>query len=112
MSQNYQQVNRASGVTVALVLGAAVGMAFTGYILKAPVAAKAPAPAVVTIDSAAITAAVKAAFPAPVPIATAAPVRKAAPVAAPVKRKAKRKATAAPASVIIFRAVPVCGCTS
>jgi len=87
-------------VAIATVLGVA---AFANVMALLPSrAVSAPAPVVITIDSAAIAAAVRAATP-PAPVA-AAPVA-AAPVAAkpapaPVKVRKVQKAKAAPVRVV------------
>jgi hypothetical protein len=104
--------NRTTPVLGAFAVAFVAGTVFTGWLIKTPAKATAPAPTatVVTIDSAAITAAVKAAFPAPAPVVT--PAKAAPAVATPAK--VKRKAKAKPAPVIlrtVYFVAPRCGCS-
>ena len=94
-------------VTMALALGLVGGVAFTGYVLKAPSAA-APS-AVATIDYDAITRAVRAGFPAAPAVAAPAPKAPAATAPAPVRKRKPRPAVRVVSGITYF-AVPHCTC--
>jgi len=105
-----EEYHAQTGFVGKLAIGALIGVAFAGWLMKpTPQYAAAPVSVLTDLDRDRIAAAVKAALPAPVAPVAAAP----APAkAAPVKVRKVHKVKAAPAPARLVYVVPhYHGCT-